>query len=380
MQHDKLKELINREKTVELFLELVQIDSIPREERMLADRIIELAGTLGLDIKEDETAEKIDGNAGNLIISVPGDETQAAVLLSAHLDRVEPGKGIKPVIKGEYIESSGDTVLAGDDLIGVTAIMEAIRILKENQLEHRPFKVIFSVAEEIGLLGAKNLDPEELSGLKYGFVLDGDGEIGTIINQGPAQIKYNMEIRGRAAHAGMEPERGINAIKMASAIISRLKTGRIDEETTANIGVIKGGMATNIVPDLVELEGEVRSHSPEKITAYQEEMMKIIEEVSRKYQVNVSCDFQKLYDGFAISTEDDIIKFTEKINEEIGVESKFVKSGGGSDANIFNGLGLTTLNLGVGMENVHSREERVKIANLELMVLLVLKILTKKDS
>ena len=108
--------------------------------------------------------------------------------------------------------------------------------------------------------------------------------------------------------------------------------------------------------------------------------MKIIEEVSRKYQVNVSCDFQKLYDGFAISTEDDIIKFTEKINEEIGVESKFVKSGGGSDANIFNGLGLTTLNLGVGMENVHSREERVKIANLELMVLLVLKILTKKDS
>ena len=136
--------------------------------------------------------------------------------------------------------------------------MEAIRILKENQLEHRPFKVIFSVAEEIGLLGAKNLDPEELSGLKYGFVLDGDGEIGTIINQGPAQIKYNMELGARLPIAGMEPERGINAIKMASAIISRLKTGRIDEETTANIGVIKGGpMATNIVPDLVELEGEV---------------------------------------------------------------------------------------------------------------------------
>lgn len=380
MQKDGLRRLINRERTVDLFLELVQIDSVSKEERKLADRIIGLAASLNLDIREDGTAEKIGGDAGNLIISVPGDEGQAAILLSAHLDRVEPGRGIKPVIKGEYIESSGDTILGADDLIGVTAIMEAVRIIKENQLEHRPTKIIFSVAEEIGLLGAKNLEPEELKGLKYGFVLDGDGKIGTIINQGPGQIRYNMEIRGRAAHAGMEPERGINAIKMASAIISRLKTGRIDEETTANIGVIRGGMATNIVPDLVELEGEVRSHSQDKITAYQEEMMEIIEGVSRKYQADASCEFERLYDGFAISPGDGIIKFIEEVNRVIGVESFFMKSGGGSDANIFNAMGLPTLNLGVGMENVHSREERVKIDNLELMVFLVLKILTIKDS
>lgn len=380
MQKIDFKEYISRDRLVGLFLELVQIDSVSREERKLADRIISWARDLAIDIKEDDTGSKIGGNAGNLIFGLPGNSSQAGVLLSAHLDRVEPGRGIKPVLKGEYIESSGDTVLGGDDLIGVAAIMEACRILQEKGLEHRPFKVVFSVAEEVGLQGAKNLALEELAGLKYGFVFDSDGEIGSIIHRAPTQIKYNLKVRGKAAHAGMEPERGINAIKMASALISNLRTGRLDEETTANIGVIKGGMATNIVPDLVELEGEVRSHSLEKIKDYLEEMEELIERVSRKYKGSIDCAIEHLYDGFAISPENDIINFIDQVNKEIGVATSLVTGGGGSDANIFNQRGLVTLNLGVGMEKVHSTEERVKIANLELLLLLILNILTIKDN
>lgn len=373
------KPLLDKNRLIDFFLEIVQIDSISREERLLADRIIQELTKLGFRVKEDGTAVKINGNTGNLIIDFPGDDGQDTFLLSAHLDRVEPGRGIIPEIKGEYIYSKGDTVLAGDDLIGVAAIIEAVRVIKENNLRHRPFKIIFTVAEEVGLLGAKNLDSTELEDLDYGLVFDTDGDVGLIVNQAPTQLKFNANISGKAAHAGMNPAKGINAIKIASLAISNMKLGQIDEETTANIGVIKGGRASNIVPDMVELEGEIRSHSEERLKKQKEGMVEVIDRVCKQLKGEVSYDIERLYSNFAISKESDIINFIDNINTWLGIETFLTKSGGGSDANVFNKLGLATLNLGVGMENVHSTAERVKLKNLELLVKQILGILTTKD-
>lgn len=370
--------MLNKERLLNFFMEIVQIDSVSREERELADRISREFGAMSIEVREDNTGEIINGNAGNLIIDIPGDNNMDAVLLSAHLDRVEPGRGIEAIVENGYIMSKGKTILAGDDLIGVAAIVEAVKVLKENKIIHRPIKIIFTVAEEIGLLGAKNIDPVEFESVDYGFVFDVDGDVGTIVNRAPTQIKFNAEIIGKSAHAGIEPGKGINAIKIASMAISNMKLGQIDVETTANIGVIKGGRASNIVPDIVELEGEIRSHSSENLKLQQKNMQDLIDRSCKKYNGKVIYDIDKIYSSFAISSESDIIKLVKNKIEKLDLNFCLITSGGGSDANIFNLRGLTTLNLAVGMENVHSTDERVKIDNIDMLVKLIIRLL-KKD-
>lgn len=366
--------MVNRDRLIKLFMELVQIDSVSREERLMADRLTEELKTLGGKVREDNTGERIQGSAGNLIAEFSGSSNYPVLILSAHMDRVEPGRGIKPVIRDNYIMSEGNTILAGDDVIGITSIIETLKILKENGIAHGPLKVIFSVAEEIGLLGAKELDPSELKA-DYGFVYDVDGDVGTIVYQAPSQIKFNAVIRGRAAHAGMNPEEGINAIKIASKAISEMKLGRVDEETTVNIGVIKGGRAINIVPDLVELEGEIRSHREENLLRQQEHMQTIIERAAAKYHGQVNFEIERLYSGFVLDRESDIIRLVASSAARLGIPVKYMVSGGGSDANIFNQRGLPTVNLGTGMEKVHSTDERVKIENLVRLVELTINII-----
>ncbi len=370
--------MINKERLLNFFMEIVQIDSISKEEREMTDRIIKELNLMGIDVKEDNTADFIDGNAGNLIFDIPGDNNMPKVLLSAHLDRVEPGRGIKPIIEDGYIVSKEETVLAGDDLIGVAAIVETVKVLKENNLKHRPIRVIFTVAEEIGLLGAKHLDPIELESIDYGLVFDVDGDIGTIVHQAPSQIKFNAKIEGKSAHAGLEPAKGVNAIKITSLAISNMKLGQIDEKTTANIGVIKGGRASNIVPDMVELEGEIRSHLDQNLKKQQNHMQDLIDRSCKKFNGIVNYDIEKIYSGFAISNESDIIKFVEDVIKNLELDFCLTSSGGGSDANIFNNIGLPTLNFGVGMENVHSTDERVKVENLYILTNLIINLLTEK--
>ncbi|MFW5986264.1 MAG: M20/M25/M40 family metallo-hydrolase [Halanaerobiales bacterium] len=372
--------MINRERLINLFLELTKIDSVSREEREMVDRLITEFNEMDIMVKEDDTGVKINGNAGNLIAELPGDENYPAILLSAHLDRVEPGRGIEPVIRDEYIESSGETVLGGDDLIGIAAIIEVLKIIKEEKIFHGPLKIIFSVAEEVGLQGTSNLCEDELKGLDYGLVFDVDGEIGTVVHRAPSQIKFNARIRGKAAHAGINPRSGINAIKISSIAISNMKLGQIDNETTANIGVIKGGKARNIVPEVVELEGEARSHSEEKLLEQQQHMQEIIDRSVRKYGGQVEYDIKKLYQSFAIDSESDIIKMVKMAAGDLGLSFELMASGGGSDANTFNLMGLPAVNLGTGMERVHSTEERVKINNIYKLVELILKILEHSKS
>jgi len=366
--------MINTDRLLNLFIELVQIDSPSLGERYLVDRLKAELKALRGEVREDNAGEKINGNAGNLIADFAGSINYPLIILSAHLDRVEPGRGIRPVIRDNYIVSEGDTILAGDDLIGVAAIIETLKILNERGIEHGPLRVIFSIAEEIGLRGAKGLAPSELEA-DFGLVLDVDGDVGTVVYQAPAQLKFNAVIKGKAAHAGINPDKGINAIKIASQAISEMKLGRIDEQTTANIGVIRGGLASNIVPDLVELEGEIRSHLEEGLQKQDQHMRNVIQSAVLKYRGRVDISTERLYSGFALPVESDIIGIVSKALERLNIPLKLAISGGGSDANIFNQYGLPSVNLGTGMENVHTTDERVKPDNIFKLVGLIIEII-----
>ena len=355
---------INSEKLVDKFIELVEIDSVSKEEREMADKLKEDLKFLGFSVKEDNTDQKIGGNAGNIIAELDGDSSLETIILSAHMDRVNPGKGIKTVIKDGYLYSKGETVLAGDDIIGIVSILKAVKKLKEENICHPNIIIIFSVAEELGLLGTKNLDKSIFEKADYGIVIDVDGKIGRVVNKAPGQIKFNAIIKGKSAHAGMEPEKGVNAIKIASHAISDMNIGRLDDETTANIGVIRGGSASNVVPDLVELEGEVRSHNEDKLCKQAEEMKKSIVKYTNKLNGEAEFDIEQTYNHFEIKKSEKIIQLAKKGAQKSNIKFELGDSGGGSDANVFNLNGVPTINLGSAMENVHSTEERVKISNM----------------
>ena len=355
---------LDKNKIVKEFVNLVEIDSVSKNEKKLANKLKVDLKNLGFKVKEDDTGEKIGGNTGNIIAELEGEDSLPTILLSAHLDRVTPGKGVKTKIKDGYIYSKGETVLGGDDVIGIISIIEAVRKLKEENYPYPNLIIILSVAEEIGLLGTKNLDSSYIKKADYGIVIDADGNIGKVVNKAPGQKKFNAVIKGKAAHAGMEPEKGVNAIKIVSHAISEIPVGRIDKETTANIGVIRGGSASNIVPDLVELEGEVRSHSEEKLKNQSKQMKKILSDYTEKLNGSIEFDIEQLYRSFEIDENDEIIKIAKKAAEKTKLPFELASSGGGSDANIFNIKGLSTINLSSAMENVHSTEERVQIANL----------------
>ena len=224
--------MVNRERMVSEFMQLIRIDSISKNERKMADTLIKKLAGMGYEPLEDEAGKKIGGNAGNIICNVKGKKEVPAVLLMAHMDTVVPGIGKVPVLEDGYIKSDGTTVLGGDDAIGIECILEALRVLKEDNIEHGDIQIAFTIGEEIGLLGAKNLDYGMIYS-RYGIVLDGGGSIGTIAVKAPSQNKMGIVIGGKAAHAGMEPEKGVSAIQIASEAISHMKLGRIDAETTA---------------------------------------------------------------------------------------------------------------------------------------------------
>ena len=352
-----------KKETIEQFKELVTIDSHSKEEGEIATYLIELLEEWGLEVTTDSAGEKIEGETGNIIAKLEGDSDLPTLLFCAHMDTVIPGENVEPVIEDGVIYSRGDTILGSDDKAGITAILGMLKIIQERDIEHGDIEIVFTVAEEVGLLGAKNLDYDLLDA-EIGIIYDSGGPIGTIVTQAPAQDQINVEVLGKSAHAGLNPSGGVNAIKVSSMAISNLNLGQIDEETTANIGVIKGGHATNIVPDLVELEGEARSRDEDKLDQQIEHMIDIFEKSAQKYSAKVNIDVERMYSAFDLTTDDPSVKLVLKAAENLGVESKLEATGGGSDANILNGQGIETVNLGVGMTDVHSTDENIKVSDL----------------
>lgn len=355
--------MVKNNRIIEEFLELVRVDSVSGKERRIADLLKAKLFQLGLEVTEDKAGTAVGSDTGNIIGKMQGSGNGPVLLLCSHMDTVEPGIGVKPVTDDGVIRSSGDTVLGADDKAGIAAILEVLRMIREYGIDHGGIEVVFTIWEEGGLFGAKNLD-FALVNAKIGFVLDSDGPPGTIINRAPSQDKIGVTIKGKAAHAGINPEDGINAIEVASHAIAHMKLGRIDRETTSNIGIISGGKAVNIVPDSVVLEGEARSLDAAKRKAQTEHMCRAVREAADKFKAHADIITETLYMDFNLGDKSPPVQIAYRSAVNLGLVPRLEKTGGGSDANIFNSMGIATAVLGIGMQKVHTTEEYITVSNL----------------
>ncbi len=347
---------IDRDRLVNTFLELVQIDSPSGYEAEIGHHLQTLLAELGGEVHQDE--------ANNLIAHFPGTREGPPLMLNAHMDTVGTDRGIKPMVHEGVITSDGTTILGADDKSGVAAILEVVRVLVAHpDLPHPPLDVVFTVGEEQGLLGARALDIGWLRARK-GLVLDSGGPIGTIIIAAPYQDKHWIRVLGRASHAGAEPEKGINAIQVAAEAIASMRLGRIDEETTANVGVIRGGVATNIIPEMVEVQSEARSHTESKLVAQSEHMLTLFREAARRHRARVEIEHKRLYDGYRLSTDSPLVRWVAEAAEHLGFSPTYKKAGGGSDANIFNHKGISSVVISTGQADVHTPAEHIAVEDL----------------
>ncbi|GAB6086102.1 M20/M25/M40 family metallo-hydrolase [Alkaliphilus crotonatoxidans] len=355
--------MVNRDRIVNEFLELVQIDSHSGKEGKVAEVLVQKLKALGLEVMIDDAGKAVGGETGNVIARLKGTQNGPTILFSCHMDTVKPGEGVKPVIKDEVIYSDGTTILGGDDKAGIAAVLEGLRLIKENNVPHSDIEVVFSIWEEGGLFGAKNLDYSQIKA-DYGFVLDSGGSPGEIIITGPAQDKVNATILGKPAHAGVAPEEGVSAIMIAARAIDRMNLLRIDGETTANVGVISGGEATNIVTAKVQIKAEARSINEEKLNKQTAHMVETFEKAAAEMGGKVEMDVERMYPAFNIDPSDTIVQKAMEAFKRMGIEPHTGATGGGSDTNVFNGNGIKAINLGIGEKKPHTLEEHLHIVDL----------------
>lgn len=364
--------MINQQRLLAEFFDLVKIKCSSRAEREVADVVKAKLADMGFEVSEDEVGEKIGGNTGNVIAYLRGTVPAApVVMLSAHLDCVEPCAGVEPILKDGIITSAGNTVLGGDDKSGVAGILEALRIIREQKIPHGDIQVVFTVAEEGGLNGSKNIDPQRLKA-DFGYVLDSSGSPGKIINAAPGQNAIKVIVHGKTAHAGLAPEEGVNAIVVAGKALAELKQGRIDPETTANVGIIKGGTATNVVPDYVEIACEARSRNAEKLETQTKCMVETFERVVAANGGTAEITVRKAYGPYVLTDDMPVVVLARQAAESIGLPVSLQGTGGGSDANFFNTYGVPSAVLGTGMSKVHTTDEFIKEIDLYQTAELVL--------
>ncbi|MDH7576244.1 MAG: M20/M25/M40 family metallo-hydrolase [Bacillota bacterium] len=354
---------VNEERLRREFIRLAEISSPSFREGALRDYLSRRLTKLGLEFEEDETGAKIGGDCGNILARLPGEEKYPPLFFCVHMDTVEPATGIKVVFQDGVFRSEGNTILGGDDKAGIAAILEVLELLRATRVPHGSLEIIFTVGEEQGLLGSKNFDFSKIKA-KFGYVLDSSGPPGTVIVAAPAQNKLDITVKGRAAHAGIDPERGINAIQVAGQCLAQLRLGRIDAETTANIGIIKGGKATNIVPDHVYIQGEVRSIDRKKMDALTREIIATFTRVSENNGAKSEVKVELLYPEFRLDAELPLLKYAASAARNANLPVRFERSGGGSDANIFNAAGIPAANLSIGMQQVHTTEEYLNLQDL----------------
>ncbi|MEO2054415.1 MAG: M20/M25/M40 family metallo-hydrolase [Nitrospira sp.] len=374
--------MINTDRMIAHFLKLVQIDSHSRKEGKVALQLKSDLEALGAEVVFDEAGEAVGGEVGNLIARIPGtSKGHAPLLLSAHMDTVVPGEGIKPVIEGKIIKSDGTTILGGDDKSGIAIIIEVLRVIREEKAEHGEIEVVLTICEEDGLVGAKHLDYKNLHA-RNGLVLDCD-RVDFLFTKSPASDRMEFIVHGLEAHSGLAPEAGVSAIQIASEAISRMRLGRIDSETTANIGLIEGGSAVNIIPKCVRVKGESRSRDEEKLEAQTAHMSDCFQEAAAKYFVEI--DGKRIsgrveekiwrdYNKMNLSDATPIVKSIMRAAKRLSVCVQTQATGGGCDANIFNEKGIVVANLGTGMHAIHTVREWVHIDEMSQSARMVLEV------
>ena len=374
--------MINQNRLKNLLIELIKIDSLSRKERNVALLLQREMESLGAEVWIDDAGEKVGGDTGNVIAHFPGTALGThPLLLSAHMDTVVPGEGVVPMLDGDILRTDGRTVLGGDDKSGVAIICEVLRVVKENKIPCSNIDVVFTICEEAGLIGAKCLDVSRLRA-RTGLVLDSDS-VGFLFTKAPAANRMEIHIRGLEAHAGVCPEKGINAIKVAAEGIAAMQLGRIDHETTANIGVIEGGMAVNIVPNSVVLRGEARSHSEEKLERQTQHMLECLRDAARRhvlelegkrFQANVEAKIDRDYNRMNVPDDSPIVRLVQTAAKNLQLELKTLATGSGCDANVLNQKGLEVANLSTGMREIHTVNEWLDLKDLYLSAQVVLEV------
>lgn len=356
--------MIKQDRLTDYTMDLITIDSPSKQEKEVAMKLKYDMEQIGAQCSFDSADEKVGGNVGNLTVKVKGNTDAPPFFFSSHMDTVSPGIGIKPHIKEGIMRSDGTTILGSDDKSGIAIIVEVIKSLKENNIPHGDIEVAFTICEEIGLLGAKYYDINNISA-KHGIVLDSSTP-DRLVLRCPSAEELNFTVHGIEAHAGLCPQNGISAIKVASDAISTMTFGRIDHETTSNIGIIKGGIATNIVTGKVEVVGEVRSHDEQKLKSQVYHMTECFTNSAKKHKIvlngkqleaKIEVRTERSYDRMDVGDDSFITKLVLKAVQNLGHKVKLHTTGGGCDANYFNKFGLSCANLGTGMYELHTVNE-----------------------
>ncbi len=356
--------MMDKKKIIQTFTELTAIDSPSMGERAAADYVKKRFARMGIVLKEDHAKEQIGGNAGNLYGFIKGSIPGEPVLLSAHLDTVEPSAGKRAVFHEDgRITSDGTTVLGADDMAGVTSIIEAISYILEQHLPHRDIEVLFSVAEECYCKGAGVFDFSQIRS-RQAYVLDLSGEIGNAAYAAPSIISFCGTMHGKAAHAGFEPEAGIHAIQAVCKAVAMLPMGRIDAETTANVGLITGGEGTNIIPEACVVRGEVRSLKHDKAEKALHQFETAFEYAAEEAGAAFSWEETVHITAYETGREEKAVKDYCRACEKLGIKAELESTFGGSDNNVFALHGIKGLVLSTAMNRVHSCEEYTQVSEL----------------
>ena len=371
---------IDEQKLLELFLQLVRIDSISLHERAMANFLLNKFRGWNFDVTEDDAAAKIGGNSGNLIIRLNSDSNHSTpLMLLAHLDTVRSTAQVKPVIKDGIIRSDGSTILGADNRGGVALILYVITEIIEKKLKHRNLEIVFTVAEELGMRGALELDFSRLTA-QQGYVFDCSARPGSYVGETPTAYNFKVSCNGRAAHSAVSPEKGINAVSMSLEIMSQFPVGRISEQTVANIGTIHGGSADNVVPDQVEFTGEFRSFSRAEIEKIKSNLETSCRSATQKYCGQCDVSFKKGFEGYKFNSQIPVISRLHQEMSRLNLEPNPLVYYGGSDANVLNANDIKTVNIGIGASNPHSNEEQIALSDLVKSAELLLRLVEAKQA
>jgi len=359
---------VPQDELVALFTELAALPSPPGEERVVADRVTAYLRGLGLDVAEDDAGGRIGSNTGNLYARVErSSERGTPLFFCAHLDTVPPEGAIEPVLDEGVIRNAAGTILGADNKSAVAVMLEATRRLLSENRPHAGIELLFTPKEETGLHGAAAFDHERLRA-RVGYVYDQAAPIGEVILGAPHAHSMEVRFHGRAAHSGMYPEEGRSAIAAAAKAIADFKLGRVDEESTANVGIIRGGTAGNIVPEWCSFLAEARSHDPQKLADLVREMLEAATFAAGLEDCQAETEVHKSYSGYRFKRDDFVVRLARTALERTGYEPSLKLSGGAADANVFNERGLQCVNLANGMAEIHTPDEHIAVADLEAMV------------
>jgi tripeptide aminopeptidase len=351
----------------ELFLELARVPSPSGQERAVADQVVDHLRALALPVDEDDAGARIESTIGNMLCRIEPFGEGTPLYFCAHLDTVPPEGPIEPVVEDGVVRNGGGTILGADNKAAVAAMLDATRRIVAESRPHGGIELLFTPKEEVGLRGAEAFDQERLHA-RLGYVYDHAGPIGEVILGAPYQVKLDASFRGRAAHSGMYPEEGRSAIAAAARAIADLRLGRLDEETTANVGEIHGGTARNIVPERCSFAAEARCHDERKLGELVQEMLETITFAAQVSDCDVEIAVDPSARGYRLKRDDEAVRLAAAALERTGFQPTYGLSGGGADANVFNERGLQCLNLANGMTDIHTPDERIAVADLDRMV------------